>query len=181
MLLLFSSLSAMAGDYYYESHINTYDAQTGLYYKSIEESGTSDGALSSKTAQHHVVNINIFNPTDETSTLLFKSAQKDGIPVILFESDIKDGAVEFSGTASKNIILNNIRIERKSIKNKLLVGTRNKDAKETTLFTADKKGNNLKKLVTIPYNADWHLDVKNSKIRVMTQTTKGLNIESYDW
>lgn len=182
MFLLLISTCVMAGDYYYESRIDTYDPVTGLYYKAVEEVSTDKGFLSSKSSQNNVININIFNPIDGTSTLLFKTAQKNGIPIVLFETGFKDGVIEFNGTANnRTIALNNFRIYKREPKNKLLVGLRNADLKETILYISDKKGSGLKKLVTVPNAADWHIDVKNSKLRVVHQTGKEIRIESYEW
>lgn len=182
LLLLLINTCVMAGDYYYESHIDTYDPVTGLYYKAVEEVPTDKGFLSSKSSQNNAINIYIFNPIDQTSTLLFKTGQKDGIPIFLFETGFKDGVIEFNGTTyNKTIALNNFHIEKRVPKNKLLIGLRSADSKETILYVSDKKGSGLKKLVTVPFAADWHIDVKNSKIRVVHQTGKAVRIESYEW
>jgi hypothetical protein len=112
---------------------------------------------------------------------LFKDSQKGGISVVVFETGFKEGRVEFSESAYPFLVLNNTRVPKREPKDKLLVGVRGKEAKETILFVSDKRGNNLKKLVAIPSSADWHLDIKNSKIRVVHQTEKGIRIESYEW
>lgn len=180
IILALVSLPLWAGEYYF-SHIDNYDASTGLYYKAITDKNDDGSFLSSKASQGQITNINIFNPADDSSTQLFKTAPKDGISVFLYENEFKNGLMEFFGTASNGKVLNNTNIDKRAPKDKLLVGVRNISTKEVTLFISDKKGSGLKKLVTMPQNTDWHIDVKNSKLRVVKQTAKGLTIESFNW
>jgi hypothetical protein len=180
LLVFLVSASVFAGDYYYEPNINTYDPVTGLYYTAVEGASTKGGFLSS-TASRSVVNIAIYDPAKETYTLLFKESQKDSISIVLFETGFKDGSIEFNGETSSALVLNNIRVAKREPRDKLLVGVQNIELKQTDLYVSDKKGNHLKKLVTIPFAADWHIDVKNSKLRVVHQTGKGIRIENYTW
>ena len=179
LLLLFVSTSAFAGDYY-EPRVNTYDPVTGLYYKSVEASPGKGGFLS-KSSLSALVNIAVYDPTKETYTLLFKEPQKEGISVVLFETGFKDGGVKFNGESNSALILNNTHVTKREPKDKLLVGVQNNELKTTDLFISDKRGNKLKKLVTVPFAADWHIDVKNSKLRVVHQTGKGIRVENYTW
>lgn len=178
--LLLIGMSAHASNYY-EPYIDTYDPISGLYYKAVEENTEGGGFLSSKMASNAVVNINIFDPASGSSTLLFREPQREGITIVLFETGLKDGAVEFSGRSAPSLVLNNTRVEKRAPKDKLLVGVRSKDAKETILFVSDKRGGNLKKLVAVPAAASWHIDARNSRLRVVHQTGNGVRIESLEW
>lgn len=180
LLLMLVSLSSWAGEFNY-SNIDNYDPSTGLYYKAITDKNDDGSYLSSKASKGQVININIFNPADDSSIQLFKTAQKDGIPILMYETEFDNGIMKFFGTVSNGAVLNNTNIDKRSPKNKLLIGIRNLSTKEITLFISDKKGSGLKKLVTMPQNTDWHIDVKNSKIRLVKETAKGLTIESFDW
>lgn len=179
LIIFLVSTSAFAGDYY-QSRIDTYDPVSGLYYKAVEAT-PGGGFLTSKTSSNVVANIAIFDPAKETTALLFREPQKDGISMFLFETGIKDGGIEFNGADYSGVVLNNTRIAKREPRDKLLIGVRNKDLKEIILFVSDKRGVHLKKLVAIPSSADWHIDVKNSKLRVVHQTGKGIRIESYVW
>lgn len=179
LFLLLLSTPAFAGGYY-EPQIDTYDPASGLYYKAVQDHTTEGGFLSSKSSRNTVTNINIFDPANGASTLLFKAPKKEGIPIVIFETGFKNGEIEFNATHS-NLVMNNNRISKREPKNKLLIGIRSADSKETTLFVSDKRGTGLKKLVSVPATADWHIDVKNSKLRVVHQTGKGVRIESYEW
>ncbi len=178
-LLFFICTSAFAGDYY-EPRINTYDPVTGLYYKAVEAQPGKGGFLSS-SSRSAVVNIAVYDPAKETYTLLFKEPVKEGISVVLFETGFKDGSVRFNGETNSSFILNNTNVTKRDLRDKLLVGVTNNDSKTTDLFVSDKRGNNLKKLANVPFAADWHIDVKNSKLRVVHQTGKGIRVEKYTW
>ncbi|OAM53072.1 hypothetical protein A7981_06530 [Methylovorus sp. MM2] len=179
LLLVVISSSVSAGEYdnSYVS-INVYDKASGLYYRAVQDLSEGGGFLSSSS--NVVTNINIFDPVTSTSRLLFKNPQKGGISPLLFESEIKDKQVTFDGTATF-LAFNNSDIKRTELKNKLLVGVRNQETKTTTLFIADKNGSNLKQLTIVPPNTDWHIDVKNSKIRVVRKLENNVRIDSYDW
>lgn len=168
-----------AGDYY-DPYVNTYDPASGLYYKAVLNNAPDGGFLSSKSSHSTAVNINIFDPVSGKSTLLFNEPKKEGIPIVLFETGYKDGSIEFNATPS-GLALNNTHVSKREAKNKLLVGVRSADSKETVLYVSDKRGSGLKKLVSVPVSADWHIDVKNSKLRVVHQTGKAVRIESYEW
>ncbi len=179
-ILFLICTGAIAGDYH-DSRVDTYDPASGLYYKSVYFQAKEKSFLSSST-QRSTININIFDPVSGTSTLLFKDAQKVGISVVLVESGFKDGTVQFNGGSYSSVpAMNNAQIEKREPRNKLLVGVPNNEANELTLFVSDKKGVGLKKLVTLPAKADWHIDVKNSKLRVVNQTGTGIQIDSYEW
>lgn len=179
LFLLLLSTPAFAGGYY-EPHIDTYDPASGLYYKAVHDHTTEGGFLSSKSSRNTITNINIFDPANGTSTILFKAPKKEGISIVIFETGFKNSEIEFNATHS-NLVMNNSRISKREPKNKLLIGIRSADSKETTLFVSDKRGAGLKKLASVPATADWHIDVKNSKLRVVHQTGKGVRIESYEW
>ena len=179
LLILVVCTSAYAGDYY-DPRVNTYDPVTGLYYKAIAEN-PEKGFLSSKTSSNNVVNVAIYDPAKDTSLLLFKEPQKDGISLVLFETGFKDGTIEFNGSSSSSILMNNTRVPKREPKDKLLVCVHQNEAKETLIYVAEKKGTGLKKVTSVPWSADWHLDVKNAKLRVVRQATTGIQVESYEW
>jgi len=179
-LFIIISTTVFAGDYY-EPNIDTYDPATGLYYKAVEESPEEGNFLSSKASHNIVLNIAIFDPAKGTYNLLFKEPQKSGISIVLFETGFKEGSIEFNGSTYSRLVLNNTQVAKRNLRDKLLVGVRNKELKSIILFVSDKKGGNLTKLAVIPYTADWHIDVKNSKLRVVHQTGKSIRIESFEW
>lgn len=175
-LVFLYSTSSFAGGYY-EPRIGVYDPITGIFYKSVIGTRDRGGLLGSKALT--TININIFDPKTGQSTLLFKEPQNDGISVVLYESGYKEGALEYGGTAHSSVVLNNIGVVKRETKDKLLVGVQGEN--ELILFVSSKSGNDLKKLTVVPASADWHLDARNSAVRVVHQTGGAVHIESFEW
>jgi hypothetical protein len=178
LCIFVSSLTVARG--YYDGRINTYDPSTGLYYRAIEKIAEDRGLLS-KTERNEAINVNIFDPATSVSTLLFKEPQPDGIAIVLFETGFKESSIDFNGGDFAPHILNNAAILKRAPKDRLLVGVRNKQKKEFILYIASKRGAGLTRLVAFPETAEWHIDVRNSKLRIIQQTGQALKIESYDW
>ncbi len=181
LAIFIMSTSAFAGDAR-PVDIEKYDSITGLYYKGVITAIEGKGRLSSTRSA--CTNLAIFDPVKETTTLLFKEQQNNGISFIIFEDGYKESSITFNGAHySANYIQNNTHVAKREPKNKLLVGVNRyaSDNYELMLFVSDKRGGQLKHLVTMPAFANWHIDVRNSKIRVVHQTGKGIRVESYDW
>ena len=180
LLLIFFTTSLNAGGYYnYPINIDDYDPVTGLYYKSIEIKKKNKSFLSSGS-DYRIQNINIFDPKTATTQLLFKDNEPRNIKFILFETGFKDNSIQFFSGAS-SAIKNNFSIAKRPIKNKLLIGLSDAESKTMTLWVADKMGKKLSRLVSIPFSTDWHIDVKNSKLRIIQLIEGKLSIKSYDW
>ncbi len=180
IVALLTCFGANAGDFgYYSYRIDTYDPVTGLYYASVENA--ADGRKSFLSSSNNlIVNVNIFDPATNSSTPLFKEPQLDGIEFLHFESKYKEGSMEFDGSRSIRVA-NNTLIAKRDPKDRILVGVRNKKKDELNLFVATKRGTGLAVLATVPDGAHWHVDVRNSKLRVVRQTGQGVKIDSYDW
>ena len=51
----------------------------------------------------------------------------------------------------------------------------------TILWIADKSGKNLRKILTVDLRDNWHLDVKNSKTRIVKKDMNTFLITEADW
>jgi len=179
IIVLFSTSSATAGDIY-QPWINTYDGDSGLYFRAVLGS-QEKGISANKRTPRPMVNVAIYDPAKGTSSLLFKESQQDGIVIVLFETGLKESSMEFGGFEFSSVVKNNTRVTKRDPRDKLLVGVRRDDARETTLFVSDKKGNDLRKVAVVPLGADWHLDVRNAKIRVVHLASGEMKIDNYEW
>ena len=179
ILVVFSPI-VFAGDYYNPGQIDTYDQSTGLYFKAVERVRDERGFMSSKAAGPATININVFDPATGKSRLLFKDPVGGMITAVLFEVGFKDGSIEFSGQESA-YVKNNRSVALRDLKGKILIAVRGLENNETILLVADKRIGNPVRVATVPAAADWHIDVKNSKIRVVHQTGQGVQLESYEW
>jgi hypothetical protein len=178
VLLMTSAALPLHAGIYYGGDIDTYEPVTGLYYKAVISEPTQHGLFSSKGNTGVIINLNIFDPANGQSRLLFNTPQKSGIAFVLFEAGFRDGAVEFYGASSANI-LNNKAVSKRPMRDKLLIGVRKED--DMVLFVADKHGGDLQPLAEVKRGDDWHLDVKNAKLRIVHQTGAGIRIDSYAW
>ena len=179
LLMLFST-SIFAGYYSSNGYIDTYDSASGLYYKSLSIERENKGFMSNGTSPQ-VTNVNIYNPITQKSKLLFKRNKKRQITFMIFESSISDGKVEFNDSSYFNNIKNNKVGSNRELKNKFLIGVLDKDGKSAVLWTADKNGENLATIATVLPSEDWHIDVKNSKLRIISSSKGRFKIRSYDW
>jgi hypothetical protein len=179
-MLLMISHSVMAGDYYNPSQIDTYDPSSGLYFKAVEKAREDRGFMSSKGYGPVAVNINVFDPASGKSWLLFNEPVGGMITAVIFESGYKDGSIEFGGQEA-SFVKNNKLVPSRDPKGKVLVAIRSPEKKETTLLVADKRSGNPTPVATVADGNDWHIDVKNSKIRVVHQTGQAIKIDSYEW
>lgn len=179
--LLTLASAAFAGGYYNPRQIDTYDPATGLYFKAVEQMVEERGLLGSKSAAGPVtVNISVFDPVSGKSRFLFPEHRPWNIQTVLFETGFRDGSVQFSEPSSP-YVMNNTGLDKREPRNKVLVSLRNQEQRETVLFVADKRAGTLTRLATVPFSADRHIDVRNSKLRIVHQTGQGLRFESHDW
>jgi len=158
-----------------------YDPISGLYYKSITNEETVAVSRFSKSSPKVIVkNIGIFDPlTDEIFTV-FPPEKDVVVSKLLFEVKYnkKLSSIDYNDN-SFHMIRNNARIEKREPCNKLLISTL--DGDNCTLWVSEKNGKNLKEMTTVLSKDSWHIDVKNSKIRVVSSTEGRLHIQSFDW
>lgn len=162
---------------YYNPGIDTYDPVTGLYYRSVESEKKS-GFLSS--GGRAVVNIYIYNPVSDKGKYLFPVKSNFQIVALAFETAVENGEVKFHSDYSSPV-KNNNGIAKREPKTKILILTRNVDTENETFYFAQKDGTNLVEVKTISPADDWHVDVKNSVVRIIKQTDRGITIESFAW
>jgi len=127
-----------------------------------------------------IVNVNVFDPKTGQGKFIFPADSPRDIAVFLFETEMQNGSVQFYN-GSREIIKNNENIAGRAVKNKILIGIRNRDSGAVVLFTADKAGKNITELALVPKDARFHIDVKNSRLRVVKDSVGGVEIQSYEW
>lgn len=176
ILTLILSIPAFAGGYY-DPSIDTYDPETGLYYKSVESEKKS-GFLS--RGNRVIVNLYIYDPESGEGKYLFPDKKNFQIVALSFETSVEDGKVKFRSDFSSPI-KNNAGIAPRKPKSKMLILTRDVETKRETFYFAEKDGSKLVKGKTISPSDEWHVDVKNSVVRVVRQTGLEIAVESFQW
>jgi hypothetical protein len=176
VVVLLLSTQVQAGGYYNPS-IDTYDPATGLYYKSVESEKKS-GFLSS--GGRAITNLYIYNPLTGEGKVLFPKKQDFQIIALSFETAVENGEVKFHSDYAAPI-KNNNNIELREPKSKMLILTREIESEKETFYFAKKDGSEMEKVKTISASDDWHVDVKNSVVRVVRQVGSEIKIESFRW
>lgn len=170
--------------------IDYYDPSSGYYYRSVNGPQKEGGFLSSKSRSRNISNIFLFNPATNKGHLLFADknpARKitlfahENIFVPLETPPSKQRRLEFHKYGSLPLHYANQPIER-PIRDHMLVGVALPKAKQTELWHCKKDGSDLKKLITVPKGASWHIDLKAMKIRVLVPDSKqGYRVTNFDW
>jgi len=185
-LLLVGAVNAIAGGYYSGVSIDEYDKDTGFYFKSVKN-GDEEGGFFSKGSSNNVSDINIFNPSTGRSVFIFNDKKPIKIVGFVYESQYhaETNSMLFGSTERqyniKFCIKNNHNIEERKPKDRLLLVVYKKENDTFEMWSLSKLGDNLKKIKTFGKDIDWHIDVKNSKIRFVDISKDGINIESLDW
>ncbi len=178
MLLVLSS-PCLAGLDYYGGPGDEYDQETGLYYVHVTES--EDGGFL-KSSDSKTTDLYIYSPSQEKGSYLFNRKNIHRITNVAFESafDEKEKAIVFNN-ASKYLVQNNMLTQARSPKDKILVTVYDESRSINTVWAASKSGSNLVKIKEYGKDTQWHIDVRNSKIRFITKTNKQVSIENVSW
>lgn len=180
--LVFCTVSAVShAQGYGTGIIDHYDPSTGLYLRTITAEQLPKGLVSSYKPRTIITNVNIFNPENNASSRYFDEPLKGEITDILFESGITDGRIDVISLGGGWRFKHNTNLpEDRTPRDKLLVGVKD-DKDNTTLYVANKHGENRVVLTVVPAGSEWHIDAANGKLRVVRQDEGKLIIESFDW
>ena len=179
LLLIVMPISALAGGYYHRSFQDEYDKTTDLYFTSAVS--YEDGGFL-KGTDHKAIDVYIYSPETNKGVYLFGQKNKSRITELLFESAFdNDSRSMLFNTEDKHAVRNNHSIDERTPKDRILVLTYNDETKESALWTASKNGENLKKLKDLNKIMEWHVDVRNEKIRFITKNNNSIKVESVDW
>ena len=179
-LLFLAALSrAVAGDYY-AAHLDTYDPATGLYFKAVSAKPEAKRGILSIGPESVVIDVAIFDPSDNSTKYALKQTNTGTVVAVLFESGFREGVVQFNGAGESHLAKNNHAVPKREPRNKLLIAIRRPDT-TVDLLVADKRGQSAVRLAVVPPGASWHIDVRNSKLRVLSQHERAIKVESFEW
>ena len=168
----------------FTNNIDSYDKGSNFYYKSISDEhrkSHDEKSMFSKIKQLplKIVNLAIIDSKDNGCRLLFDKSQEVEIRFVLFEQEYNEEEKKIEFNDKHLYVRNNENIEQRVIKNKFLIGLNINENIE--LWTADKNGLNLKKMLSLNKDEQWHLDVKNSKIRVLSSVNSTFSMQIFEW
>jgi hypothetical protein len=173
----------VAGGSYYRGvyTLSSYDPDSGLYYHSIIGSKKVSGGWKSREVKANI-DLNIYNPKTGKSRLVFNDKKFRRIKAFLFETAYLPSkrVVQFNQRVT-NRIANNVKVTKRPLKDKLLVIVKDQEKKEIELWSAKKNGQGLTRITHFPDSLSWHIDVRNSTIRVIEQQGNKLVIHNHPW
>ncbi len=183
LALSWCSALAFAGSYY-GGKLDTYDPSTGLYFRTVAgetEKGSGILGLGSKSGTNYVgvSNIFVFDPATGKGRHVFPVDPKRQIVAVLMEAGVKDDKMVFA--VDSGAVKNNQGIAIRSPKSSILIVTRDNETKRDTFHFAQKDGSALVQGESIAIADDWHVDVKNSMVRVVRQREQSIQVESFSW
>lgn len=127
-------------------------------------------------------NLFIWDINTQTKSALFSDeiATTEKIQRILFEKeyDEKEQCLLFNSDAH---LFNKTNLPYRNLKNKLLIETYHFESEKYHLWLSNKQGKDLSKIATIGRNTQWHLDVGNSRIRIIQHLKTDIHVQEISW
>ncbi|WOO41634.1 hypothetical protein [Rubellicoccus peritrichatus] len=165
-----------AAGYYGSGNINKYSADGDTYYRAISED-ESGGLLSSKSSSDRVMNIQVFDVLSGGTWKVFENNLPNGDAIVdlIFEVRDSEGNIVPDGNRLQNIDI------KRDLKSKILIVVRNAKSGNESLWTAYENGKGVRRITVVGKKQDWHIDLKNQKIRVFTRTADKYRMDAYDW
>ena len=187
------SSTAIAG--YDDQSSSEYDLDTGLYIHRVSSIEEEKADYSSKSGTYSpTINLFVFNPKDNTYRHLLDKNYGEITSYVVetgFEKPIKQTDKENKMAGSFTYLFgdsktkNNTNVTQRAINSNIIIETYNNKNKDFTVWKANKLAGKATVLFSYRQPAQWHLDVKNQKIRLVTTGIENkkvrLRIKSYAW
>jgi len=167
--------------------VEDFDADTGLYFRPISEALPKAKCFSCDARDNDaIVNLFIYDPAKKTGRNLFHKSPGT-IENIIVESayDSKEKKMLFLGEAH---IKNNQNIRARKPNNQFLIESYICSEGKHCLYTiwkSGKMGGEPKVLFTFSDSDktknEWHFDVKNNVVRLLTKKDASYTVEEFSW
>lgn len=107
-------------------------------------------------------------------------AQTEQVQKIIFEKDYneKEQRIVFN---IETQLLNYHNVPFRHPKNNLLIETYHRSSEKHHLWLCDKQGKGLQKIASLSSNTQWHLDVGNHLIRMITHSKTDIDVQEITW
>lgn len=144
--------------------LDFYDTPSGMYFKTITRRLESNGFLS-KVKTMWVSDLYILDPATGKGRLLFNDGNvKRRLGRILMETGYDTKTESISFEQGWTVVKNNVGIAKRPLKNRILIVEIRKKQPDI-LWSVEKSGAHLQKLRELRKGENWHIDVKNGKLR----------------
>ncbi len=190
ILLISFSAFLFAGIGGYINKSVSEDPINNRLYIGINEISTSRFSEKEKI-KYDIINYMIFDPVSGEKTFIFPESNEKVISTMLFEIefDTSDNRMVLNGDMNysdykyyaPNFIINNFDLTKREPRNKIVFLLSHGFNKPQELWICTKEGTSLEMLTKVDSKESWHLDIKNQKIRVITQAGINTTVKEYDW
>ena len=193
LLLYLAAPKAIAA--YNNQEVSEYDLETGVYIHTVTQNGNSKANYSSKSGDYSPnVNLFVFNPKNNTYRHLLDKNYGE-ITSYIVESAFRQSSEQddkksvmigsYVYLAGVDKVQNNVDIAQRAINPSIIIETYNSTSKDFTVWKSNKLTGSATVLFNYHQPAQWHLDVKNQQIRLVSAGTENnqtrLRIKSYAW
>ena len=181
LMLLLAGTIAQAGGYYdYSMEIDEYE-QSGTYYYNGVEIKEEGGLL--KGDDRKTVDIAVVNLATGKTAYFFNGANNGEIVTFAYEDayDAVKGVMAFNRSDRGAPVKNNVNLPKRAPKEKVLLVTWDKAANLYRMWFSDKSGKKPEKVRQYGREVEWHIDLKNAKIRFVTQAERAIKVETVEW
>lgn len=153
----------------------------GLMYVSVNGQ-VQTKRRGNKIDNSRIVNILIHNDKTSSSKKLYPdNLVSENITGLVFEQNYDEKNKKIVFGKSELVIRNNQDIEKRRIKNRILISVLNDNSGETRLVSFNKNGEDERLITLVSSNSEWFLDAHNDKIRVIIHSIDEIKIESFEW
>jgi len=166
-------------------NIDTYDASTGFYYRSVYSEDEFAYSLE-KARDFPIDNLFIFDPKSNRGAYLFGPGGTIHITDLYFETGFNKSTNKMETYNHNNSFRerNNVNVTERAAMDLLLVITisdpKEKKNPSYSLWKAEKSGRNLRKVMIFSNRTNWHIDVANKMIRILDQKDGKIMVNAID-
>lgn len=197
MACLLAASCANAG---MDANNSDYDIETGVYVQpvtamSTSQSGDTIASSYSKSGDYQPnINLFIYNPKDgaahhlldnnygEISTYVVETAFQASADT---NNNTKNKTGQYIYMAGNNKVQNNMGLPQRPINNNILLETYFAKTKTYTVWKANKLTSDSKVLFSYQAPSQWHIDVKNQTVRLITPFMQNkqvrLKVTNFAW
>jgi len=208
LIIFYSTNIILAGDiYWYNYRVKKYyHNDNNILFISTYAYDNTGIFGSNDVKKSRITNYLIYDVNKNTKKYLFDKERSEDIVLLLFENKFNDkyGNIIFNidyteeaytygydkfqsifndekKCISEPYIFNNCSLNKRPLNDKILILLFDDDSDLYTIYTSKLDGTDLKLIIQFSEDDDWHLDLKNNKIRVFIQKGIKSNLAEFEW
>ena len=188
LIILFSifelSLYAGSDGDNYRKYISCFDREYNLYYSSIDDNINYKDTKGKSKDAFSTINIGIYDINKDTFRLLFDKTNRSIWIVDFYFEQLYDSTkrmIRFNDFTDDSYVSGNIEnnffINKRDVAKSLIIVTYSAKSEKYSLWFSDKFGNNLRQIIDFNDKTDYHIDVYNQCIRLISKENSEIKIK----